>query len=201
MALAVSAEWLAAPTKSLLMPALLVAFFVGLDRRRPVVLIWGGLAILFSWAGDVLLSSPGGAGFLVGLGCFAVAHGCYLVLFLRAVRERRIPLLALLLLPWWIVLLLFLAPHAGALVFPVAVYGLLLGAVAAVALAGNRVVAVGGLAFLASDTLLSLKLFLPGFYFVQQDVVIMFFYILGQGLIVAGVLRHEQTAVVPSASQ
>ena len=174
-------------TKLLIMPALLVAVLWALRLRVSDLLVLSVLGILFSWAGDGLLETPGDVGFLLGLGSFLLAHLAYLVLFLRPLRERRIPWYAAAYGVWWVILVLYLAPHIGALLVPVAVYGLALAASSAAALGTNRHAAVGALAFLLSDTLLAFKLFLPGWDFYPIDVVIMTLYIGGQGLIAVGV--------------
>ncbi len=174
-------------TKLLLMPALLAAVLWALRLRRSDLLVFAVLGILFSWAGDGLIESPGDVGFLLGLGGFLLAHVAYLVLFLRPLRERRIPWFAAAYALWWVILVLYLAPHIGVLLVPVAVYGLALAASSAAALATNRHAALGALAFLLSDTLLAFKLFLPGWDFYPIDVVIMTLYIAGQGLIAYGV--------------
>ncbi|MCU1439821.1 MAG: hypothetical protein JWP85_818 [Rhodoglobus sp.] len=194
------AEWLASPTKGLLMPALLLALLVSIPARRGEVALWGGAGMLFSWAGDLLLSAPGEAGFIAGLGSFMLAHVAYLVLFLRPLRTKRMPALALAFGVWWAALVIVLAPHLGAPLIPVAVYGLVLGASSAAALGTTRVVAIGALLFLLSDTMLAFKLFWPGFAVWQQDLVIMLAYIVGQGLIAVGAVRHarrSRAAVAP----
>ena len=194
---------LSGPTKVALMPALAVALLLTLPRGRGAVALWGGLALLFAWGGDILLSAPGGEGFVVGLGLFMLAHAAYLVLFLRPLRDRGIPRLAFLYVPWWAALLVLLAPHLGLLLVPVAVYGLVLGASAAAALGTTRIVAVGALVFLLSDTLLAFKLFYPGFHLWQQDAMIMLGYIAGQGLIIAGAVLQSRakagTLAVPQS--
>lgn len=183
------------PTKWMLMPLLLVGLLVGLPKLRTGVALWGTLGILFSWAGDVLLGSPGDGGFLLGLGGFFVAHVMYLVLFLGPLRSRRLPTAALVYIVWWLILVLVLAPHLGGLLIPVAIYGLVLGAAAAFAWGTNRVTAVGGVLFAASDTMLAFKMFYPGFAVWQQDFVIMLFYIVGQALIIAGAVRQSRRLV------
>lgn len=180
---------LAAPTKAALMPALLLALLVGVPGVRSEVTLWAGLGVLLSWAGDVLLASPGDIGFLVGLGCFLLAHVSYLVLYLRPLKRRRVPWWGLVFAAWWGVLIVVLMPFAGSLTIPLVVYGAILCGAAAVALGTTPVVAAGASVFLVSDTLLALRMFVPGFSFVQQDVVIMLAYTLGQGLIVAGAVR------------
>jgi uncharacterized membrane protein YhhN len=199
--LATGVTALSGPTKVALMPALALALFVSLPRGRNAVAFWGGLALLFAWGGDVLLSTPEGTGFVVGLGLFMLAHAAYLVLFLRPLKDRRIPRLAFFYVPWWAALLVLLAPYLGVLLVPVAVYGLVLGASAAAALGTTRIIAIGALVFLCSDTLLAFKLFYPGFLLWQQDAIIMLGYIAGQGLIIAGAVQHSRanagTSVTP----
>ena len=207
------AAQLASLTKPLLMPILLFALIwstrgrrtsIGLvlnratRGRRSSIVALAAAGIVFSWIGDVLLSTPGGLGFLLGLGSFFVAHLAYLVQFLgplrtRPFRTRRAssPLspLGLLFVPWLVGLLVILGPHLGMLFVPVALYGLVLGLAAAAALGTNRLTAAGGVLFLLSDTVLALRLFLPGFSLWQADFLIMLLYVLGQGLIVLGAVR------------
>lgn len=179
-------ESLAHLTKPLLMIALLLGFLWSLPTLRSRIALYGSLAIVFSWLGDVSLASPGDLGFLIGLGCFLIAHVFYLVLLSRAIPLRRPSRWAWLFVVWWLAFVLVLAAHAGSLLAPIAVYGAILGTVAAAALGCNRWVATGALVFLASDSLLGLHLFLPGFDFLQVDFTIMLFYIVGQGLIAWG---------------
>lgn len=188
-------------TKPLLMPALLLGFLLSLPRlrsttRRRIALL-GGVAIVFSWIGDISLGMPGGLGFLIGLGFFFLAHIAYLALFVNAISLRRLPrrnwiIVIIVAAIWWAGFVALLAPHAGALLVPVALYGAVLGGVAATAVACNRWVMVGALLFLISDSLLGLHLFLPAFEFWQVDFTIMVFYISGQGLIAWGAIMHER---------
>lgn len=191
----------AAPTKAALMPALLLALLVAVPRLRSEVALWAGLGVVFSWGGDVLLASPGDIGFLLGLGCFLLAHVSFLVLYLRPLRRRRIPWWGLVFAVWWAVLIIVLLPHAGALAVPLIVYGAVLCGAAAVALGTTPMVAAGATVFLLSDTLLALRMFVPGFSFVQQDAVIMLFYTAGEGLIVAGAVLAARTASPAAPSQ
>lgn len=189
VALAIGAEPLASFTKPLLMPLLLVAFLLALPRIRSSIALLGGLGILLSWAGDVTLASPGDLGFLVGLGFFLLAHVAYIVLFLRRLRMRRLRPAALAYLAWWVALVLVLAPHLGPLLAPVAVYGLVLGGMAAIGLSCNRWITLGGALFVVSDSLLGLNRFLPGFDFAQISTLIMLSYLAAQAFIAAGAVR------------
>ncbi|MDH6180655.1 putative membrane protein YhhN [Microbacteriaceae bacterium SG_E_30_P1] len=172
------------------MPALLLALLVAVPRRRSEIALWAALALVFASVGDALLRDPGEAGFLIGLGAFVLTHVAYLVLFLRPLRRRRPPLGALGYAVWLIALLVLLVPHTGALTVAVVFYGALVCAVATAALGTTPIIAVGAFLFLVSDSLLALRLFVPGFEFWQQDVIIMTFYIGGQGLIVLGAVRE-----------
>ncbi|MFF1574427.1 lysoplasmalogenase [Leifsonia sp. NPDC058292] len=193
LALFFGAETISTLTKPLLMPALLLAFLLTLPRRRGEVALLGSLAILFGWLGDVSLLDAG-AGFLIGLGFFLLGHLAYLVLFLRRMRLRRRPRWwAAVYLVWWVALVGILAPHAGVLLAPLAVYGLILGALAAWGSTCNRWIAVGSASFLASDTLLGLDRFLPDFSVGQVDFLIMLTYLAGQALMAWGIV---QTAAV-----
>lgn len=181
-----SAEDVDTFTKPLLMPVLLIGVLFALPAWRSRIALLLAIALAFSWLGDVSLLYSGNVGFLTGLGFFLLAHIAYLVLLTGTLRERRPHLSMVVYAVWWLGLVLLLAPHLGVLLVPVAVYGLVLGAMAAWALLGNLWVAVGGALFLVSDTLLGLNRFLPGFHFPEVDFTIMLTYIAGQALIAWG---------------
>ena len=178
-------------TKPFLMPALLFAVLWSLRLRLSVLLVFAALGIGFSFLGDVLLQSPGDVGFVLGLGAFLLAHAAYLVLFARTMRERRIPWFAWGYAVWWVVLVVYLAPYVDSLLIPVAGYGLVLGASAFFALGASRLAAIGSLVVLVSDTLLALKLFVPGYTFYPIDFIIMILYVTGQGLIAYAVVVSD----------
>lgn len=180
------------PTKLLLMPTVFVGLLLALPNLRTQIALWGGLGIFFSWLGDALLSSPGGVGFLLGLGGFLFAHLCYLVLITRCLSTRKLGWGLSLYVVWWIVFVALLAPHAGALLIPIALYGLALGAMAAWALTAHTLVGIGGALFVVSDSILGLTMFLPDFSFWQDSFVIMLTYIGGQILIAMGAATHAR---------
>lgn len=190
-------------TKPLLMLSLLAGVLFALPRWRSLVALLATLALLFSWAGDVGISSPGDLNFLFALGFFLVAHVFYVILFLTKFRMRRLSLWSLVYLAWWVALVAILAPHIVSLLIPVAVYGLVLGAMGAIALSGNRCIAVGGALFVVSDTILGLNKFLPGFELWQVHFLIMLSYLAAQGLIAFGIIRWawRNEAVVSRASE
>lgn len=182
---------LAAPTKLWLMPLLALPVVLAASRLRPrmiTVLLLGTL--LFSWLGD-------SAGTLFAalpelplmLGFFGVAHIGYIVLFLRFARVRRLPWWTLAYALWWIGMLLLLGPHTGGLLIAVAAYGLVLAGTAATSARCHPIVAVGGAFFLASDSILAMRLFLPGDLPDWTSPAVMLTYTIGQGLIIWGVLK------------
>lgn len=177
-------------TKPFLMPALLLAILWSLRARPTWLLACSAVALAFSFLGDVLLQAPGDIGFLLGLGAFMLAHLAYLLLFLKPLRERRIPWYALVYAVWWIALVVLLAPHIGPLLIAVAAYGFVLAASSAAALGAGRVAAVGALIFLLSDTILAFKMFVPGWAFYPVDFIIMTLYLVGQGLIAYAVVSR-----------
>lgn len=216
--------WAVTPTKALLMPALALAVVLALrvvraQRARvdggipprlgatPWLLLTG---IAFSWGGDVALSFPGDGWFVVGLGSFLVAHLVYLSMFIgmrRAEigpgrmprRPRFAPVWALVVYPlWYSGFLALLGPHTGALLWPVAAYGLALGAMAALAAGNGPLLATGGALFVVSDSVLGLGRFLPGYDFPLHDAAVMVSYLAAQGFIALGVVVALRVAARPS---
>ena len=104
--------------------------------------------------------------------------------------------------PWYVAFLALLGPHLGGLLVPVAVYGAVLGTMAALAGGRGGVIAVGGALFVVSDSVLALGRFLPGYEFALHDLVVMSTYLAAQGLIAWGVvagLRADRGAAAQSS--
>lgn len=194
-ALAIGSDAIAAPTKLVLMPLLVVGVVWtawGRPWTRAHTLLITALAL--SWLGD------GAATFFPGLPTvpmmllwFGLAHLCYIGLFWRVLAVRRLPVWSAVYAVWWIVLLAVLWPHLGNLLIPVAAYGLVLGATAAGAARCHPLIAWGGAFFLASDTVLAFRLFTPDAMPDWTSPLVMLTYCLGQGLIAAGVLVAART--------
>lgn len=186
--IAVGNDVMVAATKPLLMPMLLLGFLAAapMANRLLVGLVIGG--IVFSWLGDVLLQTPGDMGFVVGLGAFLLAHVFYIWAFLK-LGTGSIKIWVWAYLIWYGALLALLVPGLGGLVVPVIVYGAVLGTMAVLSTRVNAVVGWGGLLFLVSDSVLALDRFMPGFALPAADAIIMTTYLIGEGLIVYGVVR------------
>ncbi|MEE2814468.1 MAG: lysoplasmalogenase family protein [Actinomycetota bacterium] len=182
---------LAAPTKLTLMPLLALPVAAAAPRLRPRVTVALLLtALLLSWLGDGAGAFfPGGPELPLMLLFFGLAHVVYIVVFLRFASIRRLPRWTLLYAAWWIGMLAVVGPHVGNLFFAVAAYGLVLAGTAATSARGNAVIATGGAFFLASDSILAFRLFLPEAMPAWTSPAVMLTYTLGQGLIIAGVIR------------
>ena len=187
-------------SKLLLMPtlALAVVLVVRPRRSRAALLLLAG--VLFSWGGDAPLTIPGDGWFVFGLSSFLVAHLCYLALFAWGGLGLRAPRpWALVYLAWYGVLMVLLWPHLGGLALPVAAYGLVLCAMAAVSSGLTPTVACGGALFVVSDSLLALNRFVPDYAFGLNDVAVMLSYIAAQGLIAWGVVVILRSRSAPGA--
>lgn len=189
-ALGLGADAIAGPTKLLLIPSLAVAVLWG-GRGT----VWGApatllfVALAFSWLGDGASTFfPMAPELPVMLACFGAAHLAYIWLFVRDARTRRLPRWSVVYAAWWVVLLLVLWPHLGALTAAVALYGVVLAGTAATAAGVNPLAAWGGAFFLASDTLLAFRLFTPEAMPAWTSPLVMITYTLGQGLISAGIV-------------
>lgn len=178
------------PTKLALMPVLAIAAVwalrgASLDRSAMLLFV----ALAFSWLGD------GAAWFFPFLGdelpamllCFGLAHLAYMALFAFRIRERRVPPWSLVYAVWYGIMIAVLWPHLGPLLIPVIIYGTVLAGTAVLATRGGPITASGGALFLASDTLLALRLFLPGVSEAATGPWIMLTYCAGQALLVLGV--------------
>lgn len=122
--------------------------------------------LFLSALGDFGLSRDGDAPFLYGLSAFALAHLLYILHFLglsgapifEAFSTATIP--ALILVGLMISTELWLAPHTGALRWPVRIYVAIIGVmgIAALALPFGLLV-VGAELFILSDVILAISLF------------------------------------------
>jgi uncharacterized membrane protein YhhN len=179
-------RWATKPALMLLLLChLIIATQPGL---RPARLL--GLGLLFACAADIALLLDGTPAFLVGMGLFACMQITYLAVFVRlgalpTLRSRWI--VPACYLVFWLGANVILWPRLEALAVPVAVYSLLLVAMAAAAGALDRVAAVGGLLFVVSD--LTLGLGVSGLEFPLQSQTVMATYAAAQLLLILGTIK------------
>ncbi|MEW1963737.1 lysoplasmalogenase family protein [Microbacterium sp. NPDC077644] len=189
---------IASPTKLWLMPLLAIPVLVSVRLQPALAILLLLAAIALSWLGDGAGAFfPGGPELPLMLLFFGLAHIAYIVLFARILRTRRMPWWTLVYAAWWIGMIIVLGPHTGALLPAVAAYGIVLGGTAAVAARCHPLIAVGGVFFLAGDTILAFRLFIADAMPAWTSPLVMLTYTLGQGLLVAGALvslRKKATA-------
>jgi uncharacterized membrane protein YhhN len=206
IAVGANLQWLIWASKPTLM--LWLAAYVALNttqnpgRKRQLALF----GLLAACAGDTFLMLQGlqSSLFLAGLGSFLLTHVAYTWLFSLTAGFRqgllvRQPLSGLPLVFYWIILMLLLWPGLpAALAAPVAVYGLVITAMALSAyhlrpLLSKRIyqpLIVGALLFLISDSLIGLSRFRPDIGPIwQPGLLIMATYIGGQYLIATQLVK------------
>ena len=196
--------WASAP---ILMPLLVI--YVLLARPRPTPkFIWLLIAAqVLSWFGDIALAVHIDALFLVGVGCFLLAQICYILTF-RAIRPgpHLLSQRKLLLIPYLVYFLAMMAvvlPSAGVLAPALVIYGAILLSMAAMALdawprvppAGARMLLVGSILFVISDSLIAVTKFGPVPENAPVATVLIGTYCVAQILLMLGVM----TATSPQA--
>ncbi|HEX6957266.1 MAG TPA: lysoplasmalogenase [Ferrovibrio sp.] len=180
--------WPTAAVKGAVCPCLALALWASRGGDRPALL--GGLALLASAAGDVLLAADGARLFVPGLAAFLVAHLLYIALFVIGGRAagRMTPIrwaLAAAILFHAVGMAIFLAPHLGRMAVPVYAYLVVISmmGLSAVRL-GRWLVIFGALSFMLSDSLLALNKFVQPISHIGPAIWIA--YVAAQGMIVLG---------------
>jgi uncharacterized membrane protein YhhN len=181
-------RWAAVMTKPVLVPLLLVWFLRAAPPGWLRSTVAAGLAL--SLAGDVLLLGSGDGWFLAGLGAFLLAQVAYslgFVRFLGASVVRRRPLLVLPYLAFLVVLVGGLASDLGAMLVPVAVYGVVIVTMAVLATGVSPLVALGAVLFVVSDALIAATSLTGLLDLPASGVWVMATYLAAQALIAVGV--------------
>lgn len=131
------------------------------DRRAPLL----GLGLLLGALGDVFLAlePPQVA---LGIGAFGLGHIIYLALFAKLWRSEGARggvgwVAALALACFGLAMLVYLQPHFGALRVPASIYNGIIIVMACLALVGRSPTFAwaGALLFVASDSLLAMRMF------------------------------------------
>ena len=150
-------------------------------------------ALVASGTGDVFLALDIEHSFLLGLGAFLISHIIYVVSFSHlklpnATAARKGITVAVLI--YAALMASYLLPDTGELMIPVLLYLLVITCMAATALLFNlhKLVVLGALVFVCSDSLLALSVFKTPVPF--STYWVMFTYYSAQFLIITGVIAH-----------
>ncbi len=165
------------------------------------------LALVFGWAGDVLLLFHGELFFIAGLISFLIGHVLYIVCYRQfqyADKSKELlgPQKVRFSLPFILMgtgLFVILFPVLGDMKIPVAIYALVLTLMVINALLrygrtsikSFLFVFLGAILFMTSDSMLAINKFLQQFS--TAGVMVMLTYCLAQFLIVEGVINHEKS--------
>ncbi|MFC8733972.1 lysoplasmalogenase [Luteimicrobium sp. NPDC057192] len=199
VALLTHADTLAAVTQGLLMPLLAVVVLAASTRPLARVTRWALVALGLSWLGDVLPNAASGDdAFLLMVGSFLLAQAAYVTAFWPDRRRVRAVTVACYAVAFG-VLVAICAPHAGSMLAPVVVYGLMLTTMAVLSSGLGPVAALGGAVFFVSDGLIALGHFAGHPTGTAGGVAVMSTYAVGQALLAAGVLHRASADDVPAA--
>lgn len=190
-----------------------MGYFALAAPAKKAVLHFGLIALFFSWLGDVFLifQHRNSLYFMLGLGAFLIAHLTYVYTYKKARIEgvethgllstQRIRYTFMLILAG-LGLVYVLFPYLGDMMIPVIVYASVIVLMAIYAL--NRfgktslssffLVFLGAIVFMVSDSTLAINKFMQPIPY--AGVWIMLTYILAQYLIVEGLLKHMEKALL-----
>jgi uncharacterized membrane protein YhhN len=187
--------------KPLIVPALigyLYSQMKTIGKGLPQLILF---ALLFSWAGDVLLMfvTKSENFFLAGLASFLLAHVFYIIFFHRVrIQEAVKPNIVwlIIVIAYYTGLIVWLSPYLQDMKLPVRVYGLVISSMLMLALhmpgiknknAGWWMMA-GAVLFVISDSVLAINKFYQPFD--EAGVIIMLTYGLAQLFIVKGAANY-----------
>ena len=185
------AMWL----KPFLVPSLLLLFIESQKKVLDRTLIG---AIGFSALGDLLLIFDGRSFFILGLLSFLLAHLFYIWIFKKRSNAITVNIknsfLGVIMLVYYVALMSYLWPHLGDIRIPVMVYGLVISsmlwmAAMLVTKSWGWLLVMGAVLFVASDSLLSVRLFVNAFDY--DAFWVMLTYLSAQLCLVYGLFRVE----------
>lgn len=187
-------------TKPIILPMLIAYFTTSVQHRNKYFYA----ALIFCWAGDVLLMFAGEKFFIFGLVAFLTGHVLYVVSYRQMRNASGNGLLQtqklrfsfpIALAGTGLVVILF--PYLGGLKIPVMIYALVITVMSMQALfrygftnsKSFYLVFIGALFFMLSDSLLAINKFMNPLPL--ASLAVMTTYILAQALIVEGAIAHH----------
>ncbi|WP_010533677.1 lysoplasmalogenase family protein [Brachybacterium squillarum] len=178
-------------TQMMLAPVLLAALLTAAPRLTRITTFMA-IGLISATAGDSLSQVAPEAVQQISAEFFLLAIICYSVALMPLWRTNRDPLRLALAIPYGAVVIgLFLAcaDGAGPLLPLVAAYAIALATMAFLSSGGNGMTWTGGTLFLLSSSVLAMTWFLPGASIGYSTVWVMFTYIVGQAMLVGGVIQ------------
>jgi len=188
-------------TKPLLMPVLIAFFIFQTKDLTSSLKKWITLALVFSWAGDVLLmfESTNSNFFIFGLVAFLIAHIFYILFYEYVIRKEGLSKNYWWFLPviiYYIALIYILSPNLGDMKLPVRIYGIVISYMLIKALQTGRIknfgaatlMIAGAVLFITSDSILAINKFYESFEY--AGIAIMVTYGIAQLLITLGAVRY-----------
>ena len=146
--------------------------------------------LLFSTVGDFFLGYDATNWFIFGLGSFLIAHLFYLSCFWPI--ERKNLVIALCYVIFGLIMFDIIAPGLGKLFVPVLMYMsilLIMGIFTVLSKKSNLWLVIGGLSFIASDSLLGVNKFYQPIPY--ANILIISTYYLAQYSLVKGIFLHR----------
>ncbi len=187
-------------SKPLLMPVLMLLFYVASKRKNGKLFNLILAALFLSWCGDLLLQAKNL--FIPGLLSFLLAHVFYIIYFKNVVKNREgffqmKPLLIIPVLLYVVLLLAILYPFLNELKIPVIFYSMTIGAMLLMAINTRQQLnktasfffITGALLFVISDSVLAVNLFVVKH--LVLSLCVMATYAIAQYLIVKGALIYQ----------
>lgn len=176
-------------TKTLLLPLLLLIYLSESKLTQLAVNQWFAAGLVLSFFGDLFLLFQWG--FLPGLGSFLLAHIFYIICFRKLVKSKASRTFIFILSLYLIGFIAFLYPYLNEMKFPVIVYGIVISLMLYFASrTGNKLLILGALLFVISDTILAVNLFMNETKL--QSLLVMITYVFAQWFLVRGILKEKE---------
>lgn len=188
-------------SKPLIIPALIGYFHSQLQNVNKHIKRWVLIALLFSFAGDVLLmfDEKDSIFFLLGLSSFLLAHIFYILFFHQVRVKEKVKnnhWLLVAVVVYYAALISLLSAHLGDMKIPVLVYGIVISFMFMLAMhmlfiknkSAGQCMMFGALLFVISDSVLAINKFYQPFE--VAGIVIMLTYGLAQLFIVKGASHY-----------
>lgn len=176
-------------TKNLLMPLLLLIYFLEANNLHLKIDRLFILGLFFSFLGDFFLLHK--SGFLFGLSSFLIAHIFYIFSFKKRSVRKVSGTIVLVILMYLISFLYVLFPYLGDFKIPVIIYGITISTMAYFSFKTNKkLLILGAFIFVVSDSALSVNLFINHSQFL--DLLVMITYIFAQFFLVKGILQTSE---------